>query len=519
MNTKSEEPEWLHRDGKPPISDEKFKFFRQIFELSNDLMMSVDKAGHILDMNANGAAILGRNRDDMIGRPFLDFIDVDDHDRVLRDYERHLAGDGKSDKPINWLCPDGSKRPTLLSVIWLEDAQVACWIGRDMSDRVHVEAQQQLVRRMEAMGVMARSVAHDFNNLLTVILCSADSLVAESASGRQRELAQLILEAARRGCELSARLQVFEPRHAPEPTAFAVNRILAGMELQLTRTYDKDLRIIVRTPADLKPVFADPVQAEAAILQVCHNACEAMAEGGLLSIEAVNTRIDASRGEVAPGDYVLITVADDCAGSASDFGSRIFEPCLVSRETLTGSGLGLNMACSFARQSGGHMEVQSKTYPGTLFRLYLPVASTGHATGSASNDDIRSPGVPRGQEKILVVEDNELVRRHVRSKLNNLGYQVVVAANGPEALRVLEDADDIDLVFTDVVMSGGMNGLELGEIAQSRWPGLNVLYTSGYAADILTRNGQLLPGVQLLSKPYSKSQLATKIRQALIQDR
>ncbi len=268
---------------------------------------------------------------------------------------------------------------------------------------------------------------------------------------------------------------------------------------------------------DLWPALADSGQVENSLLNLAINARDAMPEGGKLTIETANANLDedyaANNAEVVPGDYVVMAVTDTGTGMPPDVLAHVFEPFFTTKEVGKGTGLGLSMIYGFAKQSGGHLKIYSEVGHGTTVRLYLPrQLSESVKAASVPSSPAPSKG---GGETILVVEDNPDVRRLVLRQLRDLGYVVIEAANGPQALKILEDGAAIDLLFTDVVMPGGMTGRQLAEAAKGRRPNLKTLFTSGYTEDSILRLGKLDPGVRLLSKPYRKHELATRIREAL----
>jgi PAS domain S-box-containing protein len=389
----------------------------------------------------------------------------------------------------------------------------------DVTEMRKLEEQLQQAQRMDAIGQLTGGVAHDFNNLLTVILGNAEML-AESLSEEAplRKLAEMTRSAAERGAELTNRLLAFARRQTLDPEPTDIGRLVTGMDSLLRRTLGEHVRIVMSGMADLWPALVDPSQLENALLNLCINARDAMAGGGVLSIEACNTTLDASDAgawqDLAPGDYIMIAVSDTGAGMDKATAERAFEPFFTTKGTGHGSGLGLSMVYGFVKQSRGHLRLYSEPGHGTVIRLYLP-----RANGRQPCRDLleTEQTIPRGSERVLVVEDDDLVRGHVTAQLAELGYQVFEASSGPDALRNLDEHPEIDLLFTDIVMPGGLNGHELAHRARERLPGLPVLFTSGYTENVIGCDGSLEPGVQLLNKPYSRMQLAHKLREALLE--
>lgn len=371
--------------------------------------------------------------------------------------------------------------------------------------------------RLKAIGQLTGGVAHDFNNLLTVILGNAETL-AESLDddARLQSLAETTATAAERGAELANRLLAFARRQPLDPTTTDVNQRIIDMDGLLRRTLGEHVEFSIYAQPDLWTAMIDAAQMENAILNLCINARDAMSHGGKLVIETDNFAIDAEfaahLGEVDPGDYVMIAVSDTGSGMSKETLRRAFEPFFTTKEVGRGSGLGLSMVYGFVKQSKGHIRIYSEPGQGTTVRLYLPRAQVD---APLPEPDPRPREIVRGEEKILLVEDDEPVRNHVRDQLLSLGYQVVAVHDGPAALKALSTSDDFSLLFTDVVMSGGMNGNELANAALELRPNVPVLLTSGYTEVAAGIGGRLNGGTNLLQKPYRRQELATKIRSAI----
>ncbi len=387
---------------------------------------------------------------------------------------------------------------------------------QDVSDRISLEDQLHQSQRLESVGQLTGGIAHDFNNLLTVILGNAELLTEMLAPDpRLQPLAAMIGSAARRGADLTQRLLAFARRQALEPEAVDVNQLITTMDGLLRRTLGEHIEIETVRGAGLWPALVDPAQLESALLNLCLNARDAMVQGGRLTLETANTHLNQNYAdqhvEVVPGQYIMVAVSDTGLGIAPGNLERVFEPFFTTKETGKGTGLGLSMVYGFVKQSEGHIKIYSELGQGTTLRMYLP----RFCGDTEPRPQLVDSSVVGGSELILLVEDEELVRRYAHDQLVNLGYRVLVATNGPTALILLRQRDDIDLLFTDVVMPGGMSGRELVYLARRFKPGLNVLYTSGYTENAIVHQGRLDPGVQLLSKPYSRAELSQKIRDAL----
>ncbi|MGF1626659.1 MAG: ATP-binding protein [Alphaproteobacteria bacterium] len=386
--------------------------------------------------------------------------------------------------------------------------------------RAAIEDLNQRLRqsqKLEAVGQLTGGVAHDFNNLLTVILGNAETL-ADSLTDNQRlrTLAEVTAKAAERGAELISRLLAFSRRQPLDPQAIDVNQQIADFSRLLPRALGEHVEIEVTCAPGLWLAMIDPGQLENALLNLCINARDAMPTGGRLTIETANVDLDHAyarqQPDVEPGQYVMIAVSDTGAGMDATTIERAFEPFFTTKEVGKGSGLGLSMVYGFVKQSLGHVRIYSEVGQGTTVRLYLPRADAD-ADGEAKAAD--EPAASRGHERILLVEDDELVREYVAGQLDGLGYVVVPVGTGPEAIEALRKADDFDLLFTDVVMPGGMSGRQLADLARELRPALPVLFTSGYTETAIVHHGRLDPGIQLLQKPYRRQDLAAKVRSVL----
>lgn len=382
--------------------------------------------------------------------------------------------------------------------------------------RIHVEEQLRQAQRLEALGQLTGGIAHDFNNLLTIILGNAEMLVESlPADEGLRTLAELTQTAASRGAELTSRLLSFSRKQALDAQTTDVAALIDGMALILERTLGSAIEVAFSHDSELWPALIDAPQLENAVLNLCLNARDAMPSGGHLTIETRNVKLDEGYAdasvEVAPGDYVLVAVSDTGTGMPPEIRDRAFEPFFTTKPVGAGSGLGLSMVFGFVKQSRGHVQVYSEPGEGTTVKLYLPRAAETAET-------LREPGGSAalgGSECILVVEDNPLVRDHVTALLGGLGYRVFTAGDAAEALDHLRDGKPVDLLFTDIVMPGGIDGTQLAESARQLRPGLPVLLTSGYTETAVTRRGARSLDMQLLNKPYRRMDLAVKLRSLL----
>ena len=381
--------------------------------------------------------------------------------------------------------------------------------------RRHVEERLRRSQRLEAVGQLTGGVAHDFNNLLTVILGNAETLTERLKDDPDAALlARMSQTAAERGAELTNRLLAFARQQPLDPKATDVNQLVDSMTGLLRRTLGEHIDVELIRSKDGGSALIDAPQLESAILNLCINARDSMPDGGKLIIEIDNVHLSEvyarAEDEVTSGEYVLIAVSDTGAGMPLEVIRRAFEPFFTTKRDGKGSGLGLSMVYGFVKQSRGHIKIYSEVNQGTTVKLYLPRADASPAKSAATG--ARASG---GTEKVLFVEDDDLVRAHVLSQLRLLGYRVIETRNAREALEAARRIDDFDLLFTDVVMPGGMTGRQLADEIQLLRPGIKVLYTSGYTENAIVHHGHLDPGVQFIGKPFRQADLDEKIRTTL----
>jgi signal transduction histidine kinase/CheY-like chemotaxis protein len=395
----------------------------------------------------------------------------------------------------------------------------------EVQERERAEEALRQSQKMEALGQLTGGVAHDFNNLLTVIMGGLETIgrympkLPDTPEGARIERARsMAMHGAERAATLTSRLLAFSRRQPLQPQALDANSLVREMSELLKRTLGETIALEVRLADGLWLAHADPGQLESAVLNLAVNARDAMPEGGTLTIETANAALEAAYVEQLPegmraGDYVMVAVRDSGVGMSSETLGRAFEPFFTTKDVGKGTGLGLSQVYGFARQSGGNVRILSELGAGTTVKLYLP----RDLAGDAPVERIRAadPAALRGAEAVLVVEDHAELRVYSTSILRELGYQVHEAEDGASALQILDSDLPLDLLFTDVVLPGGMNGRQLADIARQARPELKVLFTTGYTRDAIVQNGSLEPGVQLITKPFSFDELAAKLRRVL----
>ncbi|HQS99407.1 MAG: hypothetical protein B7Y26_08445 [Hydrogenophilales bacterium 16-64-46] len=502
------------------VSDERFQL---VTLATNDVIWDWDLVQDTLWWNAGLLTRFGYPPSSVEPGPesWIKRIHADDRERVLAGI--HAAIDGNAtdwSDEYRFLHADGRAAIVVdRGFIIRDDAGRAVrMVGSmlDLSERRELEERLRQSQKLEAVGQLTGGVAHDFNNLLTVILGNAE-LLGEQVAGQPalRRLADMTMTAASRGAELTHRLLAFARRQALEPQAVDLNRLVAGIDAMLRRTLAADIDLEITRAGGLWLADVDPGQLEVALLNLTINARDAMPGGGSLTIETANATLDDSYAdahqEVTPGQYVLVSVSDTGTGMTPEIAARAIEPFFTTKDVGKGSGLGLSMVYGFVKQSRGHIKLYSEPGHGTTVKLYFPRAAASQA-GAPPPPAPRAAG---GSEHILVVEDNALVRTSLVGQLEGLGYRVTAAENGPQALALIQATADFDLLFTDVVMPGGMSGRVLADAARAARPGLKVLFTSGYTENAIVHHGRLDRGVHLLSKPYRRQDMAAKVRRVL----
>jgi PAS domain S-box-containing protein len=498
---------------------------KAVVDTAVDGVILIDPKGTVKMFNPACERLFGYRAGEVIGHNVKMLMPLpyrDEHDSYIGNYRRtgeaKIIGIGRE---VMGQRKDGSMFPMDLSVGEARQDGGSVFVGiiHDLTQRKHTEEQLVQAQKMEAVGQLSGGIAHDFNNLLTVVIGNAESLsTALKARPDLKQLADMIAAAGERGAELTRRLLAFSRRQVLQPVKINCNHLVESMQRILRRTLSEDIEIRTSLADDLWPAFADPTQLESAILNLAINARDAMPDGGSLTISTANIAFDEPYRdrhlEVKPGNYVLIAVTDSGEGMPPDVVERAFEPFFTTKEVGKGSGLGLSMVYGFIKQSNGHVTIYSEPGLGTTVRLYLPATSTV----------VEKPTTPRasageeardGREAVLVAEDDPFVRAYVVASLEELGYRTIAADDGREALKRLTQGLEVDILFTDIVMPGGMNGWELAEQAQKIRPGLKVLFTSGYALESLVARGRIQADVAILNKPYRKADLARLLRDVL----
>jgi PAS domain S-box-containing protein len=399
--------------------------------------------------------------------------------------------------------------------------QYVLTVAFDVTAERETEEKLRQAQKMEAIGQLTGGIAHDFNNLLGVIIGNLE-LVQEAVPKGEgpAERIRNVMMAAESGAKLTHRLLAFSRQQPLHPAIISLNEIIQGMRPLLSRSLGEQIDVEFAFADDLWPCKADASQVENAVLNLAINARDAMPSGGKLTIETSNIRLDedaAAQSELTPGEFVMVAVSDNGIGMTPEVLRKAFEPFFTTKEFGRGSGLGLAMIYGFAKQSGGHAKIYSEEGKGTSVKLYLPRTFRPVEVPRRDRD---TGAVAQGAgQSILVVEDEERVRTLVVTNLTQLGYRVMDAENGPAALAIAAEHPRFDLLLTDVMLPGGMNGKQLSEALRANQPDLRTLFMSGYAANSIIHHGRVDAGVSLLQKPFGRKDLAAAVARALSDQR
>ena len=490
---------------------------RRIFETSQDLILVTDTKGSFVQVSPSSMTILGYRPEEMIGHSAVEFIHPDDLDSTREEMRAARRGRQMRNFDTRYVRKDGESVMLTWMGTWSEPVRRHFFVGRDLTEKQEAEARLRQVQKMDAVGQLTGGVAHDFNNILTVITGTI-GILADAIADRPElvSIAKLIDDAAERGAQLTRHLLAFARKQPLQPREVDVNLLIVETAKLLHPTLGEQIQISPTLAEDAWTALVDPSQLTTAVLNLALNARDAMPGGGKLVLETRNVYLDegyaSMHSEVAPGNYVMIAVSDTGSGIPAANLERVFDPFFTTKEIGKGTGLGLSMVFGFVKQSGGHIKIYSEEGHGTTVRIYLPRSTGLHLTETEAmaTSDIRG-----GHEVVLIVEDDPMVRQYVITQIRSLGYTTLDAANASEALDIIDNNANIELLFTDVIMPGRMNGRHLVDEALRRRPALKTLFTSGYTENAIVHHGRLDSGVLLLAKPYRKSELARMIRLAL----
>ncbi|HKQ12579.1 MAG TPA: PAS domain S-box protein [Steroidobacteraceae bacterium] len=484
-------------------------------------MLDID--GHIVSWNAGAERIKGYSKSEAIGKHFSMFYTPEDLEKRLPHHVLTVAATmGKYEAEAWRVRKDGRRfwASVVIDAIYDETGAVVGFakVTRDLTERRAIEEQLRQSQKMEAIGQLTGGVAHDFNNLLTVIVGNLETIWrhAPPDDAKLRRAIDQVTRGAQRAVTLTQQLLAFSRRQPLNPKPTDLNRLVAGMSDLIRRTIGENIAVETVLAGGLWRVEIDAHQLESALLNLAVNARDAMPEGGKLTIETANAHLDDGYAdrypELAAGQYVVVCVTDTGSGMSADVIAHAFEPFYTTKPIGQGTGLGLSQVYGFVKQSGGHVKLYSEVGQGTTAKIYLPRMSAQ----VAEEEDEPFPLAPTGgkHEVVLVVEDDDDVRLFTTDSLRELGFTVLQAQDAPSALKLLELRPDVQLIFTDVGLPG-MNGAQLVAAARALRPDIKVLFTTGYARNAIVHQGRLDPGVELITKPFTRVQLASRIRDVL----
>ncbi len=492
----------------------------RLLDKAHDAIFITDMEGLVTYWNRGAERIYGWKTESMLGASVADRLYPDQ--RIWEQTMQQLLQDDVCEGQIKHQRADGRHRQmqSHLTLVRDDDNRPVSIlaINADVSEKLELEEQLQTAQRMESIGQLTGGVAHDFNNLLTVILGNAE-LLSDALDSNQnlKPLADMVQAAAHRGASLTQQMLAFARRQALEPQTVDVSRLVRAMRPILKRSLPENIEIEIRASPNPWPARIDPTQLESALLNLVLNARDTMHQGGQLSISVQNRVIDDEYARLhtglQPGEYLVLSVTDSGHGIQPEHMDSLFEPFFTTKETGKGTGLGLAMVYGFIKQSNGHISVNSEVGLGTTMRLYLPRAVNSDKPAQRSRE---TSGKPTGTERILLVEDDPMVREHVSHLVRQLGYQVSTDGDGDEALELARNSPTpFDLLFTDVIMPGQLRGPELAREIRKTQPDIRVLFTSGYPEDAISTKTEQDEDFHLLQKPYQKAELAQQLREAL----
>jgi PAS domain S-box-containing protein len=488
------------------------------WQLSPDLLGALNSKGYFETSNPAWQTVLGWSEAEVASMSIFELLHPDDMEHTRAGFELTLVGQPAIRFVNRYRCKDGTYR--WISWVGIQEDDFVYCTGRDITAEraaeVELSAAQEALRqsqKMDAIGQLTGGIAHDFNNLLTGIIGSLDLVRRRMAANRPDDIHRLMDAAstsALRAGALTHRLLAFARRQSLDTRPNDVNRLVASMEDLLRRTIGEQIELNCQFTGDLWTALTDANQLENALLNLAINARDAMPNGGRLTIETVNVRLDeayaSSHEDVQPGDYVVVSVSDTGIGMSPEVLAKAVNPFFTTKPVGEGTGLGLSVIYGFAKQSQGHLRIDSEIGHGTTVKLYLP-----RALQNAVDLDAASVETPRGQgETILVVEDDTTVRLVISDALQDLGYKILVAPDARLAIALLQSDQRIDLLVSDVVLPH-INGRKLAEIARGLRPHLNVLFVTGYAENATVRGDFLEPGMDMLTKPFALDALGAKV--------
>jgi PAS domain S-box-containing protein len=515
--------------GQPASAEAQAAKLRGILGSAATAIITIDDLGLIESINPATERLFGYGPAELIGQNVKVLMPEPykvEHDGYIANYlgtgVKKIIGIGRE---VSGRRKDGTTFPLHLSVSEFSADGRRYFTGmiHDLSDRKHVEealreSERRLAQaqKMEAVGQLTGGIAHDFNNLLLVITGNHELLEPQLSNDTQKVLLKEAQDAVMLGSKLTDQLLTFARKRHMDAQLIQLNDQVIGITDMLRRTLGEHVMLSTSLARNVWATRADPGQFQSAIVNMAVNARDAMSHGGKLVIETRNIVFESDHGdfhpEIKPGKYVQLSISDTGSGMPPEVRDRVFEPFFTTKEKGRGTGLGLAMVYGFVKQCGGHVTIYSEFGHGTTFNLYFPRAD-GVATRAPAK--MKGASDPDARETILVVEDNDGVRQLTITRLKLIGYQVMEASNGPEALDILTRDCAVDLVFTDLVMPGGMSGREVATRARQLKPNIRVLLTSGYAEELVNGDDLEREQLKVLRKPYQQAELVAALREVL----
>jgi PAS domain S-box-containing protein len=514
---------------QPASSEAQAAKLRGILESAVTAIITIDDRGLIESINPATERLFGYSALELIGQNVKMLMPEPykgEHDGCIANYlatsVKKIIGIGRE---VSGRRKDGTTFPLHLSVseFSAEGRRYFTGMIHDLSDRKHVEealreSERRLAQaqKMEAVGQLTGGIAHDFNNLLLVITGNLELLELQLDRDEQKSLLKEAQAAAILGSKLTDQLLTFSRRRHMDAQVIQLNDQVVAISDMLRRTLGEHVVLSTSLARSVWAIRADPGQFQSAVVNMAVNARDAMPQGGKLVIETRNIVLNADHAdfhpELRPGEYVQLSISDTGSGMPPEVRDRVFEPFFTTKEKGRGTGLGLAMVYGFVKQTGGHITIYSEVGYGTTFNLYFP-----RFNGVASKTSAKTKGTtdPAARETILVVEDDERVRQLTITRLKLIGYQVLEASDGPKALDILSQGHPVDLVFTDLIMPGGMSGRDVVMRARELKPGIKVLLTSGYAEELVHGNDLEREQLKVLRKPYQQAELVAALREVL----
>ena len=503
--------------------------YRALFESARDAIAVLTREGVVREMNQRWEDIVGVSREQLRGRHIRDFAapgqeaaNIESYERMVASSGATVASNGAVSAPLRIATADGSSLIMEFShaIIEVGGERLVLTIGRDVTEHRQLEEQLRQAQKLEVIGQLAGGVAHDFNNILTAILGFCDLLLMElGPNDVGRTDVFEIKTAGERAAGLTQQLLAFSRKQILQPSVLDINDAIKGMELMLRRLIPAHIDLVVSLQGEIGAIKIDPTQLEQIVINLVVNAADAMPRGGKLTVETSNVHLDEHYRRrhlpVTPGDHVMLAVSDTGVGMDDVTSRRVFEPFFTTKELGKGTGLGLATVYGIVKQSGGDIWVYSEPGHGSAFKIYLPAVTAQLSSTVKARRLAPETGAARGSETILLVEDDEAVRRLARLILERAGYRIVEAKNPRDAVRVADQfGERIDLLLSDLIMPESEGPPLLDRLVPAR-PDLRVLYISGYADEAVVRHGVIVEGTPFLQKPFTPLALCGKVREVL----